>query len=217
VAVRRRDQKSRIRREAARLFAKNGYAGTGVEEISRAVGLGRGALYHHIGSKDRLLFDIITLPVLDAVEEAERLVAEPLDAEQKLRRLSRLVMRTIAARLPEWTVFFRDIGALRQPLRAEALAARDAFEGIWAGVIDQGVAEGVFRQMDPIAIKGMLGMHNYSHVWIRPRGRLTPEQIADEFCDVLLAGIRANGSPSGGEPAQTAVQPPSTAMTCPVT
>jgi AcrR family transcriptional regulator len=191
VAVRRRDQKVRIRREAARLFAKKGYAGTGVEELSRAVGLGRGALYHHIGSKDRLLFEIVTLPVLAAVQEAERVVAEPLDVEEKLRRLSRLSMRTIAAQLPEWTVFFRDLGALRQPLRREALAARDAFEQIWAGVIAQGVAEGAFREMDPIVIKGMLGMHNYSHVWIRLRGRLTPEQIADEFCEVLLSGIRA--------------------------
>jgi len=211
VPARRRDQKSRIRREAARLFAKHGYAGTGVEQISRAVGLGRGALYHHIGSKDRLLFDIITLPVLDAVEQGERLVAEPLDAEQKLRRLSRLVMLTIAARLPEWTVFFRDIGALRQPLRGEALAARDAFERIWAGVIDQGVAEGVFRKLDPIAVKGMLGMHNYAHVWIRPRGRLTPEQIADAFCDVLLAGIRAPAADNRDEAAQ-----PPTAMTGPL-
>jgi AcrR family transcriptional regulator len=181
----------RIRREAARLFAKKGYAGTGVEEISRAVGLGRGALYHHIGSKDRLLFEIVTLPVLAAVEEAQHVVAEPLDVEEKLRRLSRLSMRTIAAQLPEWTVFFRDVGALRQPLRREALAARDAFEQIWAGVIAEGVAEGVFRELDPIVIKGMLGMHNYSHVWIRNRGRLTPEQIADEFCEVLLSGIRA--------------------------
>jgi AcrR family transcriptional regulator len=181
----------RIRRAAARLFAKKGYAGTGVEEISRAVGIGRGALYHHIGSKDRLLFEIVTLPVLAAVEEAERVMAEPTGAEEKLRRLSRLSMRTIAAQLPEWTVFFRDLDALPQPLRREALAARDAYEQIWAGVIAQGVAEGAFREMDPIVIKGMLGMHNYSHVWIRLRGRLTPERIADEFCDVLLSGIRA--------------------------
>jgi len=191
VAVRRRNQKVRIRRAAARLFAKKGYAGTGVEEISRAVGIGRGALYHHIGSKDRLLFEIVTLPALEALEEAERIVAEPIGAEEKLRRLSRLTMRTIAAQLPEWTVFFRDIGALRQPLRREALAARDAFEQVWAGAIAQGVAEGTFRELDPIVVKGMLGMHNYAHVWIRLRGRLTPEQIADEFCEVLLSGIRA--------------------------
>ena len=50
----KKDQKERIRSKAAHLFARNGYHGTGVQEISEAVGLGRGALYHHIGSKEAL-------------------------------------------------------------------------------------------------------------------------------------------------------------------
>ena len=37
--------------------------------------------------------------------------------------------------------------------------------------------------------KGILGMHNYSYVWIDPDGRLAPEDIADIFCDLLLRGL----------------------------
>ena len=82
MATRRRpDQKARIRHQAARLFADNGFDATGVQELSEAVGLGRGALYHHIGSKGQLLFDIITSSVIEVVEEAEALVDEPLGAE----------------------------------------------------------------------------------------------------------------------------------------
>jgi AcrR family transcriptional regulator len=43
--------RERILTEVTRLFVDKGYHGTGVQEISDAVGLGRGALYHHIGSK----------------------------------------------------------------------------------------------------------------------------------------------------------------------
>jgi AcrR family transcriptional regulator len=186
----RRDQKERIRRQAARLFAKNGYRGTGVQDLSDAVGLGRGALYHHIGSKERLLFEIVTLHVYDVVEEARAILGLDVTAEEKVRRLSRLMMATVAAHRPEWTVFFRDLDALSGPLRREALAIRAAFEDVWVQVLREGVRDGEFRELDPVVIKGLLGMHNYSYVWIRPSGRLTPEEIADVFCDVILTGIR---------------------------
>ena len=183
-------QKERIRRHAARLFAENGYRGTGVQDLSDAVGIGRGALYHHIGSKERLLFEIITLHVVDVVAEARAVLDLDLTAEEKIRRLSRIVMTTVAAHLPEWTVFFRDIDALSGSLRREALAVRADFEDVWVEVLRQGVRDGEFRDLDPVVVKGLLGMHNYSYVWIAPSGRLSPEEIADVFCDLLLGGIR---------------------------
>lgn len=64
--------------EAARgLFAEHGYAGVGTEEIVRAAGVTRGALYHHFDGK-RELFAAVYEQV--EIELAERIAAGALAA-----------------------------------------------------------------------------------------------------------------------------------------
>lgn len=60
-------QFERIQKIAADLFATRGYRAVGVAEIGDAVGLGRGALYYHIGSKEDLLFSIVVRYIEDLV------------------------------------------------------------------------------------------------------------------------------------------------------
>src|SRR5215218_11224528 len=70
---------------ARRLFAERGYAGIGTEEIVRAAGVTRGALYHHFEGK-RELFEEVYVQV--EIELAERIAdgalrsgaAAPLEA-----------------------------------------------------------------------------------------------------------------------------------------
>jgi hypothetical protein len=38
-------------------------------------------------------------------------------------------------------------------------------------------------------------MVNHTSTWLRPRGRLTPEQIADGYCDMLVGAY--SPGPSG--------------------
>ena len=187
-------QKERIRRKAARLFAKHGYHGTGVQELSEAVGLGRGALYHHIGSKDALLFEISTAYIHELIELGEQLLAADLDAETKLRRLSAAHTKQMFEHRDEWTVFQRDAMALRGDLHAQVVACRDRYEAIWTAIIEQGVEAGEFRRLDPVVRMGILGMHNYTYMWARQRGRLSPVEIAEAFCELILGGLRRDGA-----------------------
>jgi AcrR family transcriptional regulator len=187
-------QKERILRVAAKLFAKNGYQATGVQELGKAVGLGRGALYHHIGSKEQLLFDISFLHVEEMVELGEALLEEETSAQDKIRRLSSALMRNIVDNLDEWTVFFHEVNALTGRVRKPLIARRERYEQIWADIVAQGTRSGELRKVDPVAIKGLLGMHNYAYLWIRERGRLEPEEIADVFCDIIMPGLLASGA-----------------------
>jgi AcrR family transcriptional regulator len=59
------------------LFAERGYAGVGTEEIARAAGVTRGALYHHFDGK-RELFEAVYERI--EIELAERIASGALQA-----------------------------------------------------------------------------------------------------------------------------------------
>ena len=60
---------------SARLFARRGYHATGITELCAANDLGKGALYHYIGSKEELLAAIHDRVMDEVMAGAER-VAE---------------------------------------------------------------------------------------------------------------------------------------------
>jgi AcrR family transcriptional regulator len=53
------ERRRQLLRAAHKLFLKKGYGGTTVDEIARAVGLTKGALYFHFHNKEDILFEMV--------------------------------------------------------------------------------------------------------------------------------------------------------------
>jgi AcrR family transcriptional regulator len=186
--------RERVVAVAADLFARHGYHGTGIAELAKAVGLGRGALYHYIGSKEALLYAISRTQVDRMNAQAEAVLRAGLPPEELLREMARGLLRNIADHRSEWAVFFRDYSALSGERRDHVIAARERYEGYWRQALDRGVEAGVLRPTPALLVKGILGMLNYTYLWFEPDGALTPEELADEYVDTLLRGIRRTGT-----------------------
>src|SRR5581483_4880109 len=97
---------------SAHLFARNGYHATGIAELCEANDLGKGALYHYIGSKEELLAAIHDRVMEEISAGAERAVSGEGRASEKLARLGEELLEVIY-RLPDhvW-VFLHDFPAL---------------------------------------------------------------------------------------------------------
>jgi AcrR family transcriptional regulator len=183
--------RGRVIAVAADLFARNGYHGTGIAELGKAVGLGRGALYHYIESKETLLY-VISKEQVDRMNSyAEETLDRGLEPEEQLREMARGLLRNIADHRAEWAVFFREYSALTGERRDKVIAARERYEGYWRQALDSGVRSGVLRPTPRLLVKGILGMLNYTYLWVKPEGPLTPDELADLFLDALIHGIRA--------------------------
>lgn len=178
-------QRARILKTAAQLFAKRGYHAVGMSELQDAVQLGRGALYHHIRSKEDLLYDISREYITDLKSHAETLRDEK-DPRERVKRLGRHLLLKIASHQAELTVCFREVQALTDPRRSEVLEIHSAYERTWRDTMIDGADQGHFRPYDPIVLKGVLGMYFYSYLWMRPDGPLGPELIAERFNELAL-------------------------------
>ncbi|ABG93437.1 MULTISPECIES: TetR/AcrR family transcriptional regulator [Rhodococcus] len=183
--------RTEILRVSAELFARSGYHGTGIADLGTAVGLGRGALYHYIGSKEEVLFAISSRQLAQMNDVADELALTEPDPELRLRGLARALLRNIAEHRAEWTVFFREYHALTGDRRVRVVAARERYESHWRHAFEQGVRDGAFTLLPPLMIKGVLGMFNYSYLWLTADGARTPEEIADGFLDALITGLAA--------------------------
>jgi TetR/AcrR family transcriptional regulator, cholesterol catabolism regulator len=186
------ETRERILGTATELFAKKGYHATGVAELSEAVGLGAGAFYHHIGAKEELLFTICRGHIEEVLAVGEELLLADLPATEKLRLLARKHMQNVAERTLELRVTLREIESLTGRRRKAMQALRDRAEEIWEQIAEEGRQSGELEGLDSLFVKAALGALNYSVLWYRPKGALTPDEIADRTIDLMLGSARAD-------------------------
>jgi len=174
---------------AARLFAEQGFHATSIPQLVGATGLTTGGLYHYIGSKDRLLVricDQLMQPLLDRVDE---ILAAGGTAEEDLRAIVRAWTAHVEDNRHLMRVFQQERHVLeRGDQWREVRRQRKAFEAVLAGVLARVEADGALRLADrDLALRALLGMVNHTVQWFRPRGRLTAEEVADGYVDLLVA------------------------------
>jgi TetR/AcrR family transcriptional regulator, cholesterol catabolism regulator len=84
-------------------------------------------------------------------------------------------------------VFHHEWKALTGDRREEVRRLRRRYEALWDGIVSDlpGASDRRFARLL------VLSAANWTYTWYRPEGPLTPEEVADRFTDLLLAGLGA--------------------------
>ena len=173
---------------AARLFAERGYAATSIGELTEATGLAAGGLYHYIEGKDDLLIAICDELLEPLLEQAREIVAAEAPPVEQLRALVEAWVAHVVAHRHHMLVFTQERQAIeREPRWRRVRSQRRAFEQILDDVLARGEADGSMTFADRrLSLLALLGMVNYTPQWVRPNGRLSPAEIADGYCAMVL-------------------------------
>lgn len=171
-------------------FNARGYDATSMEDIARATGLTKSAVYHHVSGKEALL----RLAVARAVDALFAVLDEPGSttgpAVDRLEHVVRRSAEVLAALLPYVTLLLR----VRGNTEAErwALERRREFDRRLSGLVSDAIDAGdVRRDLDPrLATRLLFGMVNSVTEWYRPDGAHGVEEVGNALVAVAFDGLR---------------------------
>jgi|SRR5579863_748810 len=181
---------------ATALFWREGYSATTTREIAAALGIQQASLYHHMASKEDLLYRICLAslePFLVDVPAAVSKIENPLE---RIRSLIHTHL-TILLRYQQRNVtFLTELRSLTQRHRAEVLALRDEYEQFSRATLESAQRTGVIREDVPVKYLSLalMSMLNYAAIWFRKGKGLDAEQLAGIFTKVFLDGAATPGA-----------------------
>jgi AcrR family transcriptional regulator len=182
----------RLVQAAAQLFAEKGFENTSVQEIVDAVGMTKGAMYHYFTSKDDLLYEIYARLLRMQTAHLESIAQSDGPVEDRLHALVVDLVRTTLANIQDVTIFVRSLHLLSDERRAEIHAARRNYATRFRDLIEEGQRLGTLRSDGmPVDLRAyhFFGALHWMHMWYRPDGRYSADEIARYFADDLLDSL----------------------------
>jgi AcrR family transcriptional regulator len=186
----RRDQ---ILKTATKIFSEKTYHGATLQEIASAVGMLKGSLYYYITSKEKLLANII-LDALDTLNEdlvrVENADFTPVD---RLRQIVREHVKFNAKYREAGILFLTERNVLSSLEEMDkVMQIFERRDKLIDRTLREAVETGVYRPVDTrITSLAIAGMCNSVLFWYRPSGRLSYDEIADTFFELLHHGLLA--------------------------
>lgn len=175
---------------SARVFARRGYHATGTTELCTANELGKGALYHYIGSKEEILAAIHDRVMDEVMLGADRVAEAGGSPSEQLAMLGDELLDVIHRYPDHVWVFLHEFPALTGERAEKFRLRRREYERRVEAVLRAGIKSGEFRKVDPrLTAMAWLGMHNYTYLWLKPGGRLSARSVAKPFADLFIRGI----------------------------
>jgi len=175
---------------AAIAFEAQGYKGTSMREIAERVGLTKAALYHYVSSKQDLLYAIHDAYLSEITEHTLSFFDTHEDALERLRFVTREIVRTVARYKPYVTVSFQEFRSLEGAYREDVITRRDAYETLVEDCVASAVAAGRLRRaLDPRVVTLFLfGACNWTYQWYREDGSYGPDELGDILFDLVVNG-----------------------------
>lgn len=188
------EEQARRRREifdaAVHLFLERGFTETSMREIAAAAGVGKSTLYDYFPTKEDVLVFIFEDLLHQINHRALDIAAQNIPAAERLRQIMDMHLEYLVKNRKLMLFLTLEAQRLGQESQKRIQIKRHAYQDMLRSIIEQGIADGVFRPVDaPMASKILLATMTPVVFTSRPVG--TPQDMLTQAMDIVLKGIQA--------------------------
>jgi len=186
--------RNRVFEVAAEVFHRKGYDNTSMSDVAAAAGLTKAGLYHHISSKESLLYTVLDY----GLDLTEAYVIKPLeDISDPLDRLKTMIdlhlRLVLEERNLEVTGLLHECKTLSGSDRSRINRRKKEYIRMAASIIGEVTKKYNVKDVNPkLAAYALLGMLNWTYQWYKVSGSNTREEIVRTFQRIFLQGILGN-------------------------
>ena len=174
---------------AVRMFNERGFHATSLEDVATSLGVTKPVIYHHLGNKDQVLLECVTMGLGELKAAVEQARAGPGNGLDRLRAFLRRYAEVIMGEFGRCVVRTGD-EVLSPPARTRFRALKREIHDALRGMIEDAVGDGSARAIDVrVTANAFAGALNWPARWYRPDGKLAPTDMAAALVDILIAGV----------------------------
>jgi AcrR family transcriptional regulator len=199
-APRRDSRRAEILEAFTRAVAERGYDGTNFGDLALELGISKGTIVHHFGTKDAMLRELHEGYMRRRLAEV-RVIWERLT--RPAERLAAFVLLGVQYQVVDRTA---TVAFQREVLRFAAEPGMETSQGLRrdyrelvVGVLAEGTAAGEFRPGDDrLRTLQLFGAVHWMWTWFDPDGPRSAAEVAASFVDTFLGGILTDPAAAAG-------------------
>jgi AcrR family transcriptional regulator len=191
-----KDTAGRILHRAMRIFLEKGYHGASIDDITKAAGLTKGALYWHFGSKEDLLKRIVEEferrfldGLIQAVNDAQ---GDILDKMEKFFRYNAAFSYYNRELCVSFTTLAAELVGAHHGTEPEFKRVYKKYQKFLSNLILQGKKEKIFKkEIDPdLTALIIIAFHDGILIrWFMNRSEINGEAYVNTFKKIMLEGL----------------------------
>jgi len=191
--------RKQLLKKALKVFSKQGYAATTLEDIASEAEVTRGAIYHHFGGKAELYNTLVR----EYADRGNVIMQQAIsEGGSLLNILRRVFVRQLQAieedremrALMELYLFKTGLVSELEEGRQQQVESGVGLIEMMAGIMQQGIQAGLLRSdVEPREMaRAYLAFQNgLINLWLTTPDQFSLKASAESFADILMAGIQA--------------------------